>query len=106
DKILGTDGLMFVNNITVALRLIAEFKDDVKMDKRIEQERILGQVIFYLKHIQQHIAAGNKLHLELPNVVLAADVDQAFVINARVLYPYLKLDIDWDKYTARGFYDN
>ena len=106
DKILGTDGLMFVNNITVALRLIAEFKDDVKMDKRIEQERILGQVIFYLKHIQQHIAAGNKLHLELPNVVLAADVAQAFVINAKVLYPYLKLDIDWDKYTARGFYDN
>ncbi len=106
EKLLDTDGLMFVNNITVALNLLAEFKDDVKMDKRLEQERILGQVIIYLKHIQQHIKAGNKLHLEMPNVVLAADVNQAFVINARVLYPYLDLDIDWDKYTPRGFYDN
>ena len=106
EKLLDTDGLMFVNNITVALNLLAEFKDDVKMDKRLEQERILGQVIIYLKHIQQHIEAGNKLHLEMPNVVLAADVNQAFVINARVLYPYLDLDIDWDKYTPRGFYDN
>lgn len=106
EKLLDTDGLMFVNNITVALNLIAEFKDNVKMDKRLEQERILGQVIIYLKHIQQHIEAGNKLHLEMPNVVLAADVNQAFVINARVLYPYLDLNVDWDKYTARGFYDN
>lgn len=106
EKLLDTDGLMFVHGITVALNLIAEFKDDVKMDKRLEQERILGQVIIYLKHIQQHIHAGNELKLEMPNVVLAADVDQAFVINARVLYPYLDLDIDWDKYTARGFYDN
>lgn len=106
EKLLDTDGLMFVNNITVALNLIAEFKDDVKMDVRLEQEKILGQVILYLKHIQQHIENGNKLHLEMPNVVLAADVDQAFVVNARVLYPYLDLDIDWDKYTPRGFYDN
>lgn len=105
EKLLDTDGLMFVHDITVALNLIAEFKDDVKMDKRLEQERILGQVIFYLKHIKQHIAAGNELHLELPNVVLAADANQAFVINARALYPYLELNIDWDKYTARGFYD-
>lgn len=105
EKLLDTDGLMFVHGITVALNLIAEFKDDVKMDKRLEQEKILGQVIIYLKHIQQHIAKGNKLNIEMPNVVLAADVDQAFVINARVLYPYLDLDIDWDKYSPRGFYD-
>lgn len=79
EKLLDTDGLMFVHGITVALNLIAEFKDDVKMDKRLEQEKILGQVIIYLKHIQQHIAKGNKLNIEMPNVVLAADVDQALL---------------------------
>ena len=105
EKILGTDGLLFVRDISVDLSLITEFKDDVPLDKKIYQERILAQVIFYLKNIQKHIKEGNKLQVEMPNVVLAADANQVFVINARILYPYLDLDIDWNK-APRYAYDN
>lgn len=105
EKILGTDGLLFVSDISVDLSLITEFKDDVPLDKKIYQERILAQVIFYLKNIQKHIKEGNKLQVEMPNVVLAADANQVFVINARILYPYLDLNIDWNK-APRYAYDN
>lgn len=103
-KLLETDGLMFVKDITVALSLITEFKDDINMDKHSQQERVLAQVIYYLKRIQEHINNGNKLNLTIPNVVLAADVNQAFVVNARVLYPYLDMDIDWSR-NPRAAYD-
>ncbi|GFZ27427.1 hypothetical protein [Lactobacillus corticis] len=108
EKLLQTDGLMFVRNITVSMNLITEFKSDVSMSKRLEQEKILAQVIYYLKRIEEHIAEGNTLHLEMPNVVLAADVDQVFVINARVLWDYLKLPLgaDWEKLNPRYVYDN
>lgn len=107
DKLLQTDGLLFVRNIAVSLNLITEFKADVHLDHRTEQERILGQVIYYLKRIEKHIAEGNKLHLEMPNVVLAADSNQVFVINARVLSPYLKLDLgnSWNDLSPRKVYD-
>jgi hypothetical protein len=101
---LNTDGLLIIRDITVAMSLITEFKDDVELGKRTYQERVLAQVIFYLHDIQSHIEAGNLLHLELPNVVLAADVNQAFVVNARVSYDYLSLDIDWSR-PAREAYD-
>lgn len=104
-KVLGTDGLLIVRDITVALSLITEFKDDVALEKRNYQERILAQVLFYMKHISMHIENGNDKGLELPNVVLAADANQIFVINARVLYPYLDMpDIDWSM-NARKAYD-
>lgn len=103
-KLLDTDGLMFVRDITVALSLITEFKDDIDMDKRSKQERVLAQVIYYLKNIQKHINQGNKLKVSMPNVVLAADANQVFVVNARVLYPYLDLDIDWRR-NPRAAYD-
>lgn len=103
-KLLETDGLMFVKDITVALSLITEFKDDIKMDKHSQQERVLAQVIYYLKRIKDHINNGNKLKLTLPNVVLAADVNQVFVVNARVLYPYLSMKIDWSQ-NPRAAYD-
>ena len=103
-KLLETDGMMFVRDITVALSLLTEFKDDIDLDKRSKQERILAQVIYYLKKIEQHIKNGNKLNLIMPNVVLAADANQVFVINARILYPYLRLNIDWSR-NPRAAYD-
>lgn len=108
DKLLQTDGLLFVRNIAVSLNLITEFKADVAMDHRNQQERILGQVIYYLKHIQWHIADGNKLNLEMPNVVLAADANQVFVINARVLWSYLDMNLgnQWKELSPRQVYDN
>lgn len=103
-KLLETDGMMFVRDITVALSLLTEFKDDIDMSKRSKQERVLAQVIYYLKNIEQHIKTGNRLKLVMPNVVLAADANQVFVINARILYPYLNLKIDWTR-NPRAAYD-
>lgn len=104
-KLLETDGMMFVRDITVALSLLGEFKDDnVNLDKRSKQERVLAQVIYYLKKINKHIKDGNRLHLIMPNVILAADSNQVFVINARILYSYLDLNIDWNR-NPRSAYD-
>lgn len=103
-KPLNTDGLLMVNDLLVSLSLLMEFKDDIELDKRVYQERILAQVVYYLKYIKTHISNGNTLQIEMPNVVLAADKNQVFVINARILYKHLKLDIDWDR-PARLAYD-
>lgn len=104
-KPLYTDGILMVGDLLVSLSLITEFKDDVPLEKKTFQERILAQVIFYLAHIKKHIADGNKLNLLLPNVVLAADKNQVFVVNARILYKYLDLNIDWS-IPAREAYDS
>lgn len=103
-KPLNTDGLLMVNDLLISLSLLMEFKDDIELEKRVYQERILAQVVYYLKYIETHISKGNELQIEIPNVVLAADKNQVFVINARILYKYLKLNIDW-KRPARLAYD-
>ena len=102
-KPLQTDGMLFIEDISVDLNLITEFKDDIPLDKKRFQKRILAQVIFYLKKIEKHIRDGNKLHLDMPNVVLAADANQVFVINARILYSYLDLNIDWDANPRKAY---
>ncbi|MBS1006402.1 hypothetical protein JK163_08870 [Levilactobacillus brevis] len=104
-KPLHTDGVLMVGDILISLSLITEFKDDVPLKKKTFQERILAQVIFYLAHIKKEIEEGNELKLILPNVVLAADKNQVFVVNARILYKYLDLKIDWSR-PAREAYDD
>lgn len=75
----NTDGLLTTklkyDGVTKQLILLMEFKDDKNIKLRTEMMKIIIQVIYYLKSFEN---AGEIV----PNVVLVADKNEAFVLHA------------------------
>lgn len=88
----NTDGLLTTklkyDGVTKQLILLMEFKDDKNIKLRTEMMKIIIQVIYYLKSFEN---AGEIV----PNVVLVADKNEAFVLHANSIINYLNEDIDW-----------
>jgi hypothetical protein len=88
----GCDGYlvsnMVYNNKTKVLRLIMEFKQDEDFSTKINQAKVLIQVLYYLKNFS---LKSN----EFPEVILVGDKDECFVLSSKQLLPYLNGDVDW-----------
>lgn len=83
DGFISTEG-----NLVIALRLLMEFKYKTDLSKSYDRARIMCQCVHYMKKFQE---GGD----ELPNVIVGADEDQAFVLVANKFYKYLSGDYDW-----------
>ena len=70
------------------LRLIIEYKFDEKLSNAVARARVLVQVLFYLKRFEGE-------GLPLPNVIMAADKNECFVIHANDILGYLDEDVSW-----------
>jgi hypothetical protein len=88
----GCDGYLVsnivYNNKTKVLRLIMEFKHDEDFGSKINQKKVLIQVLYYLKSFS---LKSN----EFPEVILVGDKDECFVLSSKQLLPYLDEKIDW-----------
>lgn len=88
----GCDGYLVsnivYNNKTKVLRLIMEFKHDEDFSSKINQAKVLIQVLYYLKSFS---LKSN----EFPEVILVGDKDECFVLSSKQLMPYLDEKIDW-----------
>lgn len=71
------------------LRLIMEFKLDEKLSAKINRYKVLIQVLYYIKRFELN---GEPL----PNVILAGDKRETFVIHTNDIIDYLNEDIDWN----------
>lgn len=83
DGFISTEG-----NLVIALRLLMEFKFKTDLSESYDRARIMCQCVHYMKKFQE---GGD----ELPNVIVGADEDQAFVLVANKFYKYLLGDYDW-----------
>lgn len=83
------DGFITAKNgtLVLALRILLEFKKSTDLTKMYDRARITCQCVHYMYNFKQ---AG----IELPNVIVGADDNQAFVLLASNFYKYL----DNDKY--------
>lgn len=79
------DGFIFEDRMIFALRILLEFKDGTDLQKAYDRARIAIQCIYYMKQFE-------KKGIDLPNVIVGADEDQAFVLYAPNFYKYLKSD--------------
>ena len=87
DGFISTEG-----NLVIALRLLMEFKFKTDLSESYDRARIMCQCVHYMKKFQE---GGD----ELPNVIVGADEDQAFVLVANKFYKYLLGDYDWSNRT-------
>ena len=71
------------------LKLIIEYKFDEMMSNRIVMAKVLIQVIYYIKQFELNGEI-------LPNVIMAADKNECFVIHANDIIKYLDYNCDWN----------
>ncbi|MCK1977459.1 hypothetical protein LNK15_10365 [Jeotgalicoccus huakuii] len=88
----GSDGLLQTklkfNEISKQLFLIMEFKDDKNIKFRTEMMKVIIQVLYYIKKFEE----DGKI---LPNVILVADKNEAFVLHSNNVIDFLNENIDW-----------
>lgn len=94
------DGFIVENRIVFALRILLEFKDGTNLQNVYDRARITIQCIYYMKQFL-------KKSIQLPNVIVGADENQAFVLYAPNFYKYLKdSDIDWELAPSQAYLEN
>src|SRR5699024_7129801 len=70
------------------LILLMEFKYDLDLNKSLDRKRVVAQLIHYMYRIKDS-------EYELPNILVGADNNQAFVLYAPNLYRYLEGSYRW-----------
>mgnify|MGYP001587836126 CR=1 FL=1 len=92
----GCDGFIeqdiIYDEITKTLRIIMEFKCDKDFNDRLEQAKVIVQVLYYLKRFQCGL---DKNYSTIPSIVLAGDKNACFLIHTKQIGKYLKENIDW-----------
>ena len=71
------------------LKLIIEYKFDELMSNRVIMAKVIVQVLYYLKMFE----INGEI---LPNVIMAADKNECFVIHANDVIKYLDYNCDWN----------
>lgn len=105
DRPVDCDEFTQINNFFMRFSILAEFKDTNKLDNDEKRIRVLGQLTYYLKRLENVIYhTPNSKRYAMPSVVYAADNDTAMILNAQLLEQKLKLNINW-KQNPRKIYD-
>jgi hypothetical protein len=82
----GCDG--FAESKKNKIRLLCEFKDDLNLTLKINQAKVLSQVLYYIKKFE---ISGQIL----PSVILIGDRNECFTIHTNDIFNYLGMDFDW-----------
>jgi hypothetical protein len=83
----GCDGLGVSENNNI--RVLCEFKDELDLQSKVGQVRVLSQVVYYIKKFE---LSGTML----PTTVFVGDKNECFVIHTNDLFKYLSMDLDWN----------
>ena len=98
-----TDGIIDTNfqfkGKTIAMKIIVEVKQDETFSSATVRSKVLAQVIFYLKRLEDN---GK----EIPHIVFVGDKDECFIVHTNYLVDYLKKDYDWSKAPSQAHINN
>lgn len=70
------------------LRLITEFKDELDLNVRVNQIKILCQTLYYIKKFE----LNGRI---LPNIIFVGDRHECFIVHTNDVFKYLGMDFDW-----------
>lgn len=70
------------------VRLLMEYKDEIKLSNRADLVKVLAQSIFYIKSFY------NK-GIVPPSTIFIADRNECLALHVNVLIDYLDMDLDW-----------
>jgi len=71
------------------LKLIIEYKYDMNFKSRLDQAKVIVQVLYYLKKFEDN-------GVVLPNVCMIADKNECFVFHTDNIMKFLDYNINWD----------
>lgn len=99
----GCDGYIeqdiIYDEITKTLRIIMEFKYNKDFNDKLEQAKVIVQVLFYLKRFQLGL---DKSYSTVPSIILAGDKKACFLIHIDEIEKYLQEDIKWSTAPSRA----
>jgi hypothetical protein len=70
------------------VRILCEFKDDLDLSSKVNQVKVLSQVLYYIKKFE----VSGKI---LPSVILIGDRNECFAIHTNEIFNYLGMDFNW-----------
>ncbi len=70
------------------VKLLCEFKDNLDLSSKVNQVKVLSQVIYYIKKFE----VSGKV---LPSVIFVGDRNECFVVHTNNIFGYLSMDLDW-----------
>jgi len=70
------------------VRILCEFKDDLDLSSKVNQVKVLSQVLYYIKKFE----VSGKI---LPSVILVGDRNECFAIHTNEIFNYLGMDFNW-----------
>lgn len=70
------------------IRLLCEFKDNLDLTSKVNQVKVLSQVIYYIKKFE----VSGKV---LPTVIFVGDRNECFLVHTNDIFGYLSMDLDW-----------
>lgn len=96
-----TDGYIEVSNEMLnPLRILLEFKFKTNLNKLSDRVRITAQCIHYLRKFSKEKEAV------IPNIIVGADEDQAFVLYVPNFLKYLDRDYNWESSPSSAWKDD
>jgi hypothetical protein len=70
------------------IKLLCEFKDNLDLTSKVNQVKVLSQVLYYIKKFE----ISGKM---LPSVILIGDRNECFTIHTNEIFNYLGMDFNW-----------
>ena len=70
------------------VRILCEFKDDLDLSSKVNQVKVLSQVLYYIKKFE----VSGKI---LPSVILVGDRNECLAIHTNEIFNYLGMDFNW-----------
>ena len=70
------------------IKLLCEFKDNLDLTSKVNQVKVLSQVLYYIKKFE----VSGKI---LPSVILIGDRNECFTIHTNEIFNYLGMDFNW-----------
>ena len=95
----NTDGYVTTGGFLTHLRLLMEFKHGTDLSQTSDRVRILTQMIHYMKMFKDD---GKPL----PNILLGADADSAFIVYAPNFYHYLDEPYNWGVAPSKAYLED
>ena len=90
----GCDGLGESKNSKI--RVLCEFKDDLDLQSKNGQIKVLAQAVYYIKKFE---ISG----IMLPTTVFVGDKNECFVVHANDLFKYLSMELDWNTAPSNAY---
>jgi hypothetical protein len=82
----GCDGLAVSKQQKI--RALLEFKDDLNLESKLEQSKVIAQAIYYIKKFYEKGQIP-------PSTIFVGDRNECLALHVNTILKYVEMDLDW-----------